>query len=246
MKLITLIIFIFIALNPALARDYAVEVIIFVNQDGLRKNAEQFNPNIILPVPRKGLSFFEINEELDTDNQNQDLKYSGIASEPDPWRLLPEADYILKDQVRKLRNSSRYKILNHFAWRQPAVDKSYSQPIIIKAGFDYSGIYPERTFHQIEFSDTDPSLEDEENSGVWELEGTINVVITRYIHFYSDLVYRAERTNPYYENDSLQPEKVLVDYEVKSHRKMKSRELNYIDHPIVGILVEATPIDEDD
>lgn len=244
MKLIKLLFLLVILLHTAHARDYAVEVIIFVNQDGLRQNAEQFDPGIILPIPRQGISLFGVSNELDAIETSQTPEMIESGTELNPWRLLPSQDHILSSQARKLANSSRYKILKHFAWRQPAVDKVNSQPILLNAGFDYSGIYPERTFQQIEFSDTEIDLEDETINGVWELEGTINVVITRYIHFYTDLVYRAERTNPLFLDDSSQPQKVLVDYEIKSHRKMKSRELNYIDHPIVGILVEATPIDE--
>ena len=241
MKLVKYLLIIFILSHTASARDYAVEVIIFINQEGLRQDAEIYDPGIILPVPRKGLSLFEPGNEF----ESQEAGLIQPDNQLNPWQLLNSDDYILSSQARKLGNSSKYKILKHFAWRQPAVDRANSQPILINAGFDYSGIYPERSFQQIEFNDTESGFEDENMTGVWELEGTINVVITRYIHFYTDLVYRAERTNPQYADDSLEPQTVLVDYEIKSHRKMKSRELNYIDHPIVGILVEATPIDEE-
>lgn len=247
MKLNTLLIFLCVALlNPVNAKDYAIEVIIFVNEDGIRKMSEQFDPENILPVPSDGITFFENQTEILVTGDDEDILIEEINTEENLWRLLPEEEYILNDQARKLSNSSQYRILKHFAWRQPVVDKQNSQPILIKTGFDFSGLYPERTFQQIEFSDTDLYLEEEQNTGVWELEGTINVVITRYLHIYSDLVYRLERQNPMYIDDISQPEHVLVDYEVKSHRKMKSRELHYIDHPIVGILVEATPIEEDE
>ena len=246
MKVLKYLLLIYILTNSVSAKDYAVEVIIFVNQDGLRQSAELFDPGIILPVPREGLSLFEESEKFGDIDSNPEPEFIDTEIELNPWRLLEPENYILSSQARKLSKTSKYRILKHFAWRQPAVDRANSQPILINAGFDYSGIYPERSFQQIEFSDTDIGYEDEVMTGVWELEGTINVVITRYIHLYTDLVYRAERVNPMYASDSLQPQKVLVDYEVKSHRKMKSRELNYIDHPIVGILIEVTPIDEEE
>ena len=248
MKLNLLLIFLCVVLmNTVNAKDYAIEVIIFVNEDGVRQNSEQFDPEVILPVPSNGISLFEDQTEIVVTGNSENIEIEEINAEEQLWRLIPEEDYILYDQARKLRNSSQYRILKHFAWRQPVVDKQNAQPILIEAGFNFSGLYPERTFQQVEFSDTDVYLEEEEeNTGVWELEGTINVVITRYLHFYSDLVYRQERQNPLYIDDALQPEQVLVDYAVKSHRKMKSRELHYIDHPIVGILVEATPIEEEE
>ncbi|MEM8843769.1 MAG: CsiV family protein [Pseudomonadota bacterium] len=230
-----IVLFIAFLVNTANARDYAIEVIIFVNEDGVRQNAEIFDPEKILVAPSEGISFF-----------GQDIDQIEIETEENPWRLLPQEDYILNEQVRKLDNSRQYRVLKHFAWRQPVVDRDSAKPILIKTGFDFSGLYPERTFQQIEFSDTEPYPEDESIDGVWELEGTLNVVITRYLHIYSDLVYRMERSNPLYTNDALQPEQVLVDYEVNSHRRMRSGELHYIDHPIVGILVEATPIEEEE
>ena len=245
MKFVKYLLLIFTLSNSVSAKDYAIEVIIFVNQEGLQQNAEIYDPGIILPVPKEGLSLFELKDEFEASHISQQSEYIESDNELSPWRLIEPENFILSSQARKLGNSSNYQVLNHFAWRQPAVDRANSQPILINAGFDYSGIYPERSLQQIEFSDTDFGLEDEQMTGVWELEGTINVVITRYIHFYTDLVYRAERNNPPYENDNLQPQQVLVDYEIKSHRKMKSRELNYIDHPIVGILVEVTPIDDE-
>jgi hypothetical protein len=207
------------------AKDYAIEVILFANKDGLQQSAEQFNFNHIIPAPGNGL-------DLDAGNNNSQ------------WQAIPEEDYILNHVAEKLRRSSNYRILKHLAWRQPAVEKQDSQPISIKAGRDFTGQYPEHAYRQIEFSDASPN--DSRNSKVLELDGTINIVITRYIHLYSDLVYRLPRTIPTNIGDALNRGQALVDYSVKSHRRMRSRELHYIDHPLVGILIEATPIDENE
>ncbi len=203
------------------AKDYAIEVILFANKDGINQSAEQFNFNHIIPVPANGL---HLNS---TSNNSQ-------------WQAIPEKDYILNPVAKRLKRSNNYRILKHFAWRQPVVEKKNSQPIAIKAGRDFTAQYPEHAYRQIEFNDT--STRSAQNSKVLELDGTINVVITRYIHFYSDLVYRLPRTIPAGINDALNRSQALVDYSVQSHRRMRSRELHYIDHPLVGILIQATPI----
>ena len=206
------------------AKDYAIEVILFTNKDGLQQSAEQFNFNHVIPAPTNGLDLTNV--------------------DPDSlWRPIAEDEYILNNVAEKLKRSSRYRILKHIAWRQPAVEKKDSQPISIQAGRDFTQQYPEHAYRQIEFSDT--SQDNSQNSKVIELDGTINIVITRYIHLYSDLVYRLPRTIPNEINDALDRNQVLVDYSVKSHRRMRSRELHYIDHPLVGIIIEATPIEED-
>jgi hypothetical protein len=39
-----------------------------------------------------------------------------------------------------------------------------------------------------------------------------------------------------------QDAKLYKEYPIKSHRRMRSRELHYLDHPMVGILVMAMPV----
>lgn len=221
----TLILVLSVLNSQASAKDYAIEIIIFANKDGLQQTAEQFSANHIIPVPSNGLAL----DALSNDTQ---------------WQPIPESDYILSNVAEKLKRSSKYRILKHIAWRQPAVDKKDTLPIMITAGRDFADLYPERAYKQVEFSDTASQENYQDNGKVYELAGTINVAITRYIHVYSDLVYRLPRSNPSYLDDALNREQVLVDYAVNSHRRMRSRELHYIDHPLVGILVEATPIEE--
>ena len=38
-------------------------------------------------------------------------------------------------------------------------------------------------------------------------------------------------------------EEQLQDYQIDLYRQMKSRELHYIDHPLIGVLIEASPIE---
>ena len=211
--------------SVATAKDYAIEIIIFVNKSGLQHTAEQFSINHIIPVTENGIKL---------DDESNDTA----------WQPIPEEEFILNDVANKLKRSGQYRILKHMAWRQPVVDKNDSLPIMIAAGRDFTQLFPERAYKQIEFSDTTKQTDNSSNNKVHELAGTIKVAITRYLHVYSDLVYRLPRSNPLSGEDALNREKVLVDYAVHSHRRMRSRELHYIDHPLVGILVEATPIKE--
>ncbi len=206
------------------AKDYAIEVILFVNKDGLQQTAEQFTSRHQIPAPTNGINLTSVDNDT-------------------LWQPIPEDQYILNNIANKLKRSGRYRILKHIAWRQPTVEKKDSQPITILAGRDFSDQFPERAYRHVEFSDTASDSSSISNE-VKELAGTINVVITRYIHLYSDLVYRLPRSNPTALNDALDRELVLVDYAVNSHRRMRSRELHYIDHPLVGILIEATPIED--
>jgi len=57
------------------------------------------------------------------------------------------------------------------------------------------------------------------------LHGMVKMVKGRYLHFYTDLRLVSADTG--------QP------YQIKLHRRMRSDELHYVDHPIVGALVQA-------
>ncbi len=210
---------------PSHAKDYAIEVIIFVNQEGLQQTAEQFSADHIIPVSNNGIQL-------------------NAADNDTPWQPLPAEEYILKSVASRLQQSGQYQVIKHIAWRQPMADKNDALPIQIQAGRDFTASFPERAYRQVEFSDTGAINASKSSDKIYELEGTINVVITRYIHVYSDMVYRLPRTNPSVADDAMHRQQVLVDYSVNSHRRMRSGELHYIDHPLVGILVEATPIED--
>ena len=221
----------------AQAKDYAIEVILFANKTGLYDTAEQFAVNQIIPAPSNGIVLADV--EVNVSNEQTD--------ELPPWRPLHPDEYILNNVADRLKKSGRYRILQHVAWRQPVVDKANSQPILVRAGRDFSGLFPERAYRPVEFSDTLTDAEERNlTTEVRELDGTINIVIGRYIHLYTDLVYRLPRSNPTELRDALDRDQILVDYAIKSHRRMRSRELHYIDHPLVGVLIEATPIEEED
>ena len=60
------------------------------------------------------------------------------------------------------------------------------------------------------------------------LEGTITVSAKRYLHIDTDLVLRDRDGS---------------SYRMQAHRRMRSGELHYLDHPLMGIVVEARPVD---
>ena len=71
--------------------------------------------------------------------------------------------------------------------------------------------------------------------GYYELEGAITVDRGHYLHFKPDLQLRRNIT---LEDGSTKTITAVLD----EPRRMKSREAHYIDHPLFGILVYATPL----
>ena len=66
------------------------------------------------------------------------------------------------------------------------------------------------------------------------LSGSFKLVLSRYLHIYNTLRYQrqamtAETTN-------------VETYPLNSHRRMRSKTLHYIDHPLVGMLIQINPV----
>lgn len=128
---------------------------------------------------------------------------------------IPNSQRRLKAIYNSLkRTNGRFQPLIHKAWRQPVVSKKRTLPIAVSATVDS-----------------------------FNLMGTVKISVKRYLHVDLDfLLNDSNRTTPV-----LQDGKSLAaytrrpsQYRVVSHRKMRSEELHFIDHPKVGVIIKAT------
>lgn len=87
--------------------------------------------------------------------------------------------------------------------------------------------------------------------GLYELEGKITVTLSRYLHTYADLVLRRPRlsvdplnSNPVldqYATDHAADTRILNNHSLREHRRMRSKNLHYLDNPEFAMLVLITP-----
>ena len=200
-------------------KDYIVEMVFFVDINGSSANPIHIPTQPITPDWENAIL-------VDGDA----VTYGFI-----PY---PEEDLVLSDQTEALNKTGRYKILKHFAWLQPGLTKEEAIPVRIHAGDSYHDEFKERPFPQTFFS----SQRQPENHFVNELDGTITIVLGRFLHVYTDLAYRRPfKINTDSLNKPLARNHILADFRIKSHRKMRSKELHYLDHPYLGILIEIRP-----
>lgn len=89
------------------------------------------------------------------------------------------------------------------------------------------------------------------HQGLYELEGKITIALARYLHLYTDLVLRRprqsidpvlsssmqNRTLASYSADT----RILNNHSLKEHRRMRSKNLHYLDNPEFGMLILITP-----
>ena len=143
--------------------------------------------------------------------------------------------YALTAKANALNNSGKYKVLKHVSWLQPGLAKEDSIAVQIHAGKNFTSEFKERAYSSSDFSDRTTTTSHTVN----ELNGTVKIVLGRFLHLYTDLVYR--KTFNIGSSDALGRNQVLADFPVKTHRKMRSKTLHYIDHPYLGILIEIRP-----
>lgn len=132
--------------------------------------------------------------------------------------------FALTGKANALTKSGKYKVLKHMAWLQPGLAREDAIAVRVGAGKNYKNEFSERSFG---------------NQPTNELDGTVKVVLGRFLHVYTDLAYR--KAFNISSSDALGRNRVLADFPIKTHRKMRSSTLHYIDHPYLGILIEIRP-----
>jgi len=136
--------------------------------------------------------------------------------------------------ARSVNRSSRFTLLSHFSWVQPI--GSEDQPVMIQTGKRYNDQF--------------------------EVEGTLAFSRSRFLHVDTNLWFtrfepRGTTANPYragitstLDDATLKTHQALVEverergqyYPAQQHlmaqsRRMRSDELHYLDHPLIGIVI---------
>lgn len=125
--------------------------------------------------------------------------------------LLPQADWQLKPEAYSVSKRGRgLKLLLHKAWRQPVLSRRSPQPVLLRSS-------------------------QRGRTGAPLLQGTVNISVSRYLHLDMDLLLQGIRRNPIDGDDVLSGQ--TQNYRIQAHRRMRSGELHYIDHPLMGVLV---------
>ncbi len=124
----------------------------------------------------------------------------------------------LADELEKLSSNSTYRVIYSQRWRQTgrSRDEVISIPI-----------------------DTTPASADPAQAKAF-ITGQVKLIMSRYLHFNVDLEYHRNIVD----QDTLEVASKV--FPVISERRMRSREVHYIDHPLIGIIVLATPFDISD
>ena len=201
---------------------YEVEVILFENLSSQYTDSEKW--------PDSNNNNITINQTNNIDNMI-DIN-STEYNDPIFEKLPPESSRLYK-QLEKLQNDSNYNILAHKIWKQ--------------TGLDVDKAFPVRINSENMTSDTANSaqqlLESPSSTGKSSLTGSVTLIMSRYLHVNTDLTYRRLQSSPKNNNsDYTNLGNHYKAYPIMFERRMRSKEIHYIDHPLVGMIVLAVPI----
>ncbi len=219
-------------------RYYDVEVVIFENLDPQAKQAENWPLQVNMELPEKTIEL------------GQPVISSWLPAEADKrlsYRLLPASQFRLKEEVDKLTESEKYRMIFHTAWRQPGLDKNTSLPVHFKRT-----IPPAPPLQQTPDTESDYASEAEastEDNTPYELEGLLRVTLARYLRLEGEMTYKkkplevSDTENPFAvldNEDQLQAKQGVIHFK-QVRRRIRSKELHYLDHPVLGVLLKITP-----
>jgi len=228
--------------SSARSRYYDFEIIVFESQDLEARKTELWKTTVQLETPEKFVTLGSPNTGILPSN------YSPTSS----FRILPRSGFRLAKVAELLTANNQHRVLLHTSWRQPSLSSRIALPIKIRHGLLINSIEPTPVPGALATDPDAPAVNlPVPNPQVTQskaiLEGYIKIILSKYLHAEIDLAYttglpltQAETTLVSDAKGNLIKSKPIV-YHVHHKRKMRSREIHYLDHPVVGIMLLATP-----
>ncbi len=248
------------------ARWYEVELILFTHSNPQALDAEQWPAIIGADLPLEALKELHLPQET-APKATDEIEITGVKSSsaeasagdatkaPVAFQLLDESEWQLQKTARRLRRSSRFEPLLHVAWRQPTYARAHARPVLLYDGMTKPLIINGRPPSEAEIHAGPPNP---------KLIGTVRLSVARYLHLATDLIYRIPVTQqaavpipdfdlwydrPYptlYEPQGpayrLEEWPAVRGFRLRESRRMRSKVLHYLDHPLFGLVVLITPI----
>lgn len=129
--------------------------------------------------------------------------------------LQPLSHLMLEDSLKHITPRSDMKVIWHQAWVEPIQEKAHS------------------IIHPVEFELEDKGLK-------IQLSGEFDISISRYLHLHTRLNMQHSELSVN-ENEEAQwlPTRAA---KIQQSRRMRSGELHYLDHPMLGVVIQIMPI----
>ena len=234
--------------QPVQKQYYIVEVVLFQHLNEQGKLDEFWNkPNIFAEGLAPANNNFDARSSEDnlTDDTPALAEYDLQNKRFSPLRngiaATSSENYKLTDSAAHLRYSKDFKLLAHFGWTQRSLSKKRALPIRITANQFSDNLLPSgelklyvsRYLHMLvdlKSSKCDYPAPQNERVTDEDLDKKLESGVSKF-EIEADLKNESDNSN----------QCVNKTYKFTQNRKMRSRELHYIDNPVYGVLVYVTP-----
>lgn len=232
--------------QPVKKQYYIVEVVLFKHLNEQGKRDEFWSRPEIFDNSVTSSDFSNSSSEsIITDDSPALAEYDLQSRRFSPLRngiaKTSSEKYKLSDSAAHLRYSPDYKLLAHFGWTQRSISRNRALPIRITSnefsdGLNPSGeikLYVSRYLHMV----VDLKASQCDASSVLNDTGSDKALDKQLENGTSSL-----ETQSKFQNENIADNQCTNKvYQFKQNRKMRSRELHYIDNPVFGMLVYVTP-----
>lgn len=245
------------------AKWYQIELMVFANSNEAEDHGEHWPTDLRLRYPANTLA---LKPAVDISLLNRTSVDTSVEPEAQPidkpvtyrdypsFTLLPEEAHTLRDAANNILSQYQYRPLFHGAWQQPIESREAATAIAIYGGEKFDNHYEleghvliavERYLHiytdlwlnrfiQAIGSDAFilqklPTLPHQKTEALASVMSPLLTDNDRLTEGLTQPLYQVERT-------------VVM----RQHRRMRSEELHYIDHPLFGLVIKITPIEIND
>ncbi|MCK5666947.1 MAG: hypothetical protein KAI17_25850 [Thiotrichaceae bacterium] len=209
---------------------YIVEVILFKHINTQGKNKENWSNSELMNHDNS--SSYAL-AEYDLNNQHFLPIAGATALSPEYYQLLDSANHI--------RYSKDFQLLAHFGWTQASLSKQSALPVLISANPFSDDLLPngDLTLYVSRFLHLKVNLMAAECS--YENLPMVPAGTDEAMPSQADQVKTISNTEQPEPVQASPGECVNRTYHFSQNRKMRSKELHYIDNPVFGLLVYVTP-----
>ena len=209
---------------------YQVELIIFSHITAQGLNSEQW--------PWTSTWYQPKSETITLDTNSSLVSADSLL----PFVVLPSRALDMKREIALIREKPEYHIVLHLAWCQQIRTSRYALPIHVFGGNIYNSA------GKVIATDTDGQMP-YSNNEIWQVNGTIKISVRRYLNvglnlLFADPAFRLSNVSNFDMFDNIQGK--FAYFRLLQSRRMRSEELNYIGHPLYGVVIKVVPLKEKD
>ena len=152
------------------------------------------------------------------------------------FKTLSRDQYRLSKEIEKIEESPSRRVLLHTAWRQPGMSWEEALNVYLTRKVPAGSTSGEQ-------AGADQNAEQQGEAG--ELEAYIKVILSRYLHVDANVTFQTRPQTgrfDFYIEESEEPVVYQLD---QLRRRIRSTELHYLDHPVLGMLIIMHPVETD-